>query len=115
MTWELMPKVKTKKKPLQPTVRLAMRLIVLCYQHFDLMARRPIELSYIGYSTAFKGAIQKGDLAEALPLWIWRIISVRSRDGGEKEKSPYWPIAKAQATRFIEENKSVIAEEELST
>ena len=101
------------KKTVDPSVRLAMRLIILCYQEFDAAGRRPIELSYLGYARAFAEAIEKGDLAEALPHWIWRILSTRTKK--QREACPYWPVAQAQAARFIEKNRELIAGEVLST
>ncbi|MGH9389692.1 MAG: hypothetical protein ACRD1Z_08765 [Vicinamibacteria bacterium] len=101
------------RKRLEPHVRLATRFIIVCYQHFELLERRAINLSLTEYADAFKRSIERGDLTEVLPEWFWRILSSRSRK--KQEVCPFWPVAQAQAERFLEENRELIAERVLST
>jgi hypothetical protein len=81
------------------------------------VGRRPIELSYIGYAVTFRECIKDGDLKENLPAWLWRVWSARNHKytWASREQDPLWHVAKAQAERFIEENRALIAEEELSS
>jgi hypothetical protein len=102
-----------KKKRLEPTVRLAMRFMVLCYQHFEILNRRGINLNLTGYTAYMRYQTKAGTLASDLPVTLWRVLASRSRRA--QKDCPIWPVAEAQAARFIEENRELIAEQELST
>lgn len=113
MTAKVKSEATKKRKRVEPTVRLGMRFLVLCYQHFEVLERRGINLNLTGYVSYFKSRIKRGDLAAELPDTLWRILA--SRSSKRKEECSIWPVAVAQAARFIEENRELIAEQELST
>lgn len=105
-----------KRRVLAPEFKLAGRFLVVCYERLEALEKQAIALNYRDYARRFKYAIAKGTLMAVLSRQFWYVFSARARRGNAiVSQSPYWSVAEACAKEFLEKNRELIAEVELST
>lgn len=108
-----------KKRIVQPEFRLAGRFLVLVYTQFEVLGKQAMVLNYRAVAERFQsekfGPRSWKSLEFGMTDWLWSIFSVRSRNYNNREETEIWKFSKAQAERFVEENRDLFAEMELST